>query len=181
MICLRYRIRQFATATRNYAKRQLQWYRKDSSFLWLKIDRKGVEKDDLAPYNKVCEEIKHWCAISPSDFDIVIQQQVQRGLAVTAARNRKKSGHRPKVEQPLDRLAFENVSTSKDMLTPFSLNDHSDATRIPSTDIVSSHIEEVNSSSIQNISPQPSDQESKEEYKYELTEQEEEAVTIVDA
>ena len=32
-------IEGFATATRNYAKRQLHWYRQDKEFLWLQINR----------------------------------------------------------------------------------------------------------------------------------------------
>jgi tRNA A37 N6-isopentenylltransferase MiaA len=27
-------VQNFATVTRNYAKRQLQWYRRDAAFLW---------------------------------------------------------------------------------------------------------------------------------------------------
>ena len=34
-------VNKFSSATRNYAKRQLLWYRKDSEFLWLEMTRPG--------------------------------------------------------------------------------------------------------------------------------------------
>ena len=176
-------IRQFATATRNYAKRQLQWYRKDNSFLWLKIDRKNVEKDDMVPYNRVCEEIKHWCGMSTPDFNVAIQQQVQRGLAVTAARNRKKSGHKPKLTQPLDALVYENVSTSVDIVTPFSLKNYADKYTSLSTDLLSNEVvvngSEIASKSIWNSSQSHSVSQIDEvavEVEYKLSKQEQEAL-----
>jgi tRNA A37 N6-isopentenylltransferase MiaA len=52
--------RKFASATRNYAQRQLKWYRSDSLFLWLQIHRQkdiSLQSQDLEPYKKIVDEI----------------------------------------------------------------------------------------------------------------------------
>ena len=73
----------FATATRNYAKRQLHWYRKDKAFLWLKIDR---SEDSLAtstneePYRQVAREILHWNELPDSNFRQTIKRQMLRWM-----------------------------------------------------------------------------------------------------
>lgn len=86
----------FASATRNYAKRQLQWYRKDSCFLWLKIDRPDPlsHSSDTAPYTQIAREILHWCTLPQSNFRQTIKQQKERGTAASALRFRKYHGHR---------------------------------------------------------------------------------------
>ena len=43
----------FKTSTRNYAKRQMMWYRKDELFLWLGVFRKDIEINFENPYKKV--------------------------------------------------------------------------------------------------------------------------------
>jgi hypothetical protein len=73
-------VKTFATATRNYAKRQLQWYRKDGAFLWLKIDRRAGGVGDLAPYRAVCAEITHWCSQPEDCFRLALRQQVRCAL-----------------------------------------------------------------------------------------------------
>ena len=48
--------RDFATATRNYAKRQMHWYRKDEKFLFVEIGTKSVtnknDNEDVDNYDK---------------------------------------------------------------------------------------------------------------------------------
>ena len=75
-------VKTFATATRNYAKRQLQWYRKDGAFLWLKIDRRAGGVGDLAPYRAVCAEITHWCSQPEDCFRLALRQQVRCAWAM---------------------------------------------------------------------------------------------------
>ena len=112
-------VKQFATATRNYAKRQLQWYRKDEAFLWLKIDRREGGPTDMAPYRAVCAEIAHWYAQPANSYRLAVRQQILRGLAVTAARNRKKAGHRPKLQRhPYDLLALQEVESPGGLAVP---------------------------------------------------------------
>ena len=69
-------VKTFATATRNYAKRQLQWYRKDEAFLWLKIDRRTGGVRDLVPYQSICKEITHWCAQPVDRYRLAVRQVV---------------------------------------------------------------------------------------------------------
>ena len=98
----------FATATRNYAKRQLGWYRNDKSFLWIKIRRLDPDSNELsggggdsdsitgsiAPYVKVSQEITHWCGVSQSSYNQAIKHQLHRATAVAAIRARVHQGHR---------------------------------------------------------------------------------------
>eukprot|EP00605_Chrysophyceae_sp_TOSAG23-4_P002924 GSChrysophyteH1.ASY1.ANO1.3219.1 assembled CDS len=98
----------FCTATRNYAKRQLHWYRKDSDFLWLRISRTGnaAEKvlrpdanvgaeeieigsssdegthDDYAPYRKVMREILHWQGQPRGNYRQLKKQQILRAKSI---------------------------------------------------------------------------------------------------
>lgn len=64
----------FATATRNYAKRQMMWYRKDKLFLFLQIFRN--EPVEGNPYEKVAQELLHWFNAEKSSFDQVLQKQL---------------------------------------------------------------------------------------------------------
>jgi hypothetical protein len=88
-------VKGFATATRNYAKRQLQWYRKDKAFLWLRIHRPDplALSSDLEPYDRVAQEVLFWCSQGPSNFRQSVRQQLQRASAVYAVRQRKHHGH----------------------------------------------------------------------------------------
>ena len=93
--------RDFATATRNYSKRQLKWYRQDHAFLWLEIFRTGVKTsygsqtqsqlqskggDSILPYSKVAEEIMHWFGEDRDVFDKLLTDQVTCGQEVTNLR-----------------------------------------------------------------------------------------------
>ena len=58
-VAFRRYLANFATATRNYAKRQLQWYRKDMSFLWLRIERPDAvasKTTEEEPYRQVARD-----------------------------------------------------------------------------------------------------------------------------
>lgn len=85
---LNYCTRKFATATRNYAKRQLQWYRKDKNFLWLENQRHN--STSLHPYEDIANEIKHWCNIARQDYESIIELQLQRAEVVTKVREKKR-------------------------------------------------------------------------------------------
>lgn len=96
-------VKDFATATRNYAKRQMQWYRKDAAFLWLSIDRPdpaaSASSSDLAPYAQVAREIDYWCSLPESNFGQIIKQQMLRALSVQSVRKKKHHGHRIGVDK----------------------------------------------------------------------------------
>lgn len=95
-------VKDFATATRNYAKRQMQWYRKDAAFLWLSIDRPDPaihSSSDLAPYAQVAREIDYWCSLPQSNFGQIIKQQMLRALSVQSVRKKKHHGHRIGVDK----------------------------------------------------------------------------------
>ena len=86
-------VKDFATGTRNYAKRQLSWYRRDSCFLWLQIDRadpqvKRAAVDDEGSYMRVAKELLHWCSKSSDAYAAEIADQISRGKTVTNFKNR---------------------------------------------------------------------------------------------
>eukprot|EP01035_Chromulina_nebulosa_P017094 gene17094-22607_t len=76
----------FAAATRNYAKRQMHWYRNDKDFLWLKIDRSLPNIYDLA-----VDEIKHWNEVAIDHFNDMIDIQLSRSKAINEVRCMKKN------------------------------------------------------------------------------------------
>ena len=107
-------VRLFCTATRNYAKRQFQWYRRDKAFLWTRITRPGLDTaaaaktassageaasapDPAEPYARAAAELLHWCSQPQSNFGQAIKHQLQRSASVAAIRSRMHHGHRMKV------------------------------------------------------------------------------------
>src|SRR5688572_30462413 len=64
----------FATATRNYAKRQSIWYRKDALFLFLKIYRDMKFEN---PYEAVATELLHWYSLGKEEFEAVLSEQLR--------------------------------------------------------------------------------------------------------
>jgi tRNA dimethylallyltransferase len=66
-------LQNFRTATRNYAKKQITWYRKDNSFLWVQMKR-GEEKGD--PYERAATEIEHWISVDDNEFSDLVSIQV---------------------------------------------------------------------------------------------------------
>lgn len=84
----------FATATRNYAQRQLKWYRKDKNFLFVRIDRKNVEMyalDETADtkYRAIVGELLHWMKESRTAYMDTLTRQVQTTKIVTELRKSK--------------------------------------------------------------------------------------------
>lgn len=79
--------RLFTTATRNYAKRQLNWYRKDDSFLFVSMDRQSRSKETA--YAHMAEEIWHWATVPREEFEQVTTRQVQLNAALQELRSRK--------------------------------------------------------------------------------------------
>jgi hypothetical protein len=71
--------RSFATATRNYAKRQLQWYRKDKSFLWIRSSQS----------ESVATEIVHWSGRFKEEIVSIIDSQCQQDEAAKLAKQKK--------------------------------------------------------------------------------------------
>lgn len=56
----------FATATRQYAKKQMQWFRKDSEFAFIPVD---MERDKAERVKEVANVIAGMCQLSRKDFD----------------------------------------------------------------------------------------------------------------
>ena len=67
-------LQRFFSATRNYAKRQLHWYRKDNDFLWIHA-LPGKEKKSIL--ESLAREIHHWSfAVSRSHYENNLSAQV---------------------------------------------------------------------------------------------------------
>lgn len=68
--------RNFATATRNYARRQINWYRRDQKFLFLQINR---ERSTSAkePYLKIVDELLHYTLADRVDYEMTLSRQIQ--------------------------------------------------------------------------------------------------------
>lgn len=79
---------EFCTATRNYAKRQLNWYRKDKSFLFVRSRRRNMEK--TAADHATSEEVLHWASVPRSTFDDAVSTQIAVNDALTELRQRSK-------------------------------------------------------------------------------------------
>eukprot|EP01032_Pedospumella_encystans_P020803 gene20803-23627_t len=79
----------FSTATRNYAKRQLNWYRKDKNFLFVRSRRHFVTNKALAD-EKTAQEVQHWATVPREEFDHAVAQQVAISDALFELRQRHK-------------------------------------------------------------------------------------------
>lgn len=87
--------RDFASATRNYAKRQLTWYRKDSRFLWIEMFRPTVIKPkELStnisldkPYEHIAKQIISLC--NGCDYDDMLNDQIQYNEIISKVRANK--------------------------------------------------------------------------------------------
>jgi len=75
-------VQDFAKVTRNYAQRQMKWFRKDSLFVWLLIEP-TLRKDAKL---RVADEILHWCNQTRGDFVNCIRRQQRRVEAVSEIR-----------------------------------------------------------------------------------------------
>lgn len=79
-------IEHFATATRNYAKRQLHWYRKDPNFLWLHDTSKveptsgvltGKKHQPCRASRRIAEEVYYWAyEVSKEQYSSGLNAQV---------------------------------------------------------------------------------------------------------
>ena len=105
-------VKDFATGTRNYAKRQLSWYRRDDRFLWLQIERsdplyKKAAAEEESSYVRVAEELLHWCSLSRDQHAMEISNQIARGKTVTNFKNRSAN----RLNFPLDSdLCYESIA-----------------------------------------------------------------------
>jgi len=74
-------LNSFATATRNYAKRQLHWYRKDKAFLWMQVQWRQGDGQGNAPYSRMLRELCHWKDIDRDKYVRMVKHQVRRAEA----------------------------------------------------------------------------------------------------
>jgi len=64
-------VKDFATATRNYAQRQMKWFRKDGSFIWIMMQQSlGAPSRAL-----VADEIQYWVSQPRDTFEAMIRSQ----------------------------------------------------------------------------------------------------------
>jgi hypothetical protein len=82
--------REFSTATRNYAKKQINWYRKDKEFLFLKIDRSSYfsASSSSSPvflksllhttYQSVASELLSYLSLSRLEYEELLKKQLYR-------------------------------------------------------------------------------------------------------
>jgi hypothetical protein len=80
--------REFSTATRNYAKKQINWYRKDEEFLFLKIDRSSYfsASSSSSPvflksllqtsYQSVASELLSYLSLSRLGYEELLKKQL---------------------------------------------------------------------------------------------------------
>jgi tRNA dimethylallyltransferase len=62
----------FTTATRRYAKKQMQWFRKDSEFVFVPV---AVSIDQTARIDSTTETISHMISMSRESFDAMRESQ----------------------------------------------------------------------------------------------------------
>ncbi len=120
-------VSEFATATRNFAKRQISWYRKDPLFLFLRISRQQWERPvvqkkntkklpshaprsrsasrevDLAPYEKVSAELLHWASLPRAQYDQFVGEQKSNAAVYCDLMSRKHLPLSYRVESDLAR------------------------------------------------------------------------------
>lgn len=101
---LLYHFRSFCTATRNYAKRQLNWYRKDSMFLFIGMHRRHVAKE--VAYLRAAEEVWHWATCPRAEFTDAVKAQVEANNALSELRARKLVPREYLPDTPAKRLAL---------------------------------------------------------------------------
>lgn len=71
----------FSTATRNYAKKQLHWYRNQESFLWLHPRRKpNSQQSNDRIINSVVKELHHWITSPREEYINMLNYQVNLKL-----------------------------------------------------------------------------------------------------
>lgn len=116
-------VNKFSSATRNYAKRQLLWYRKDSEFLWLEMTRPGPavkNSDDLKPYQSVMNEIMYWCSVPYTQYKRVVNEQLSRAGAIKTVRavefwRKSKDGEKRKFKNKYEKLALEALIANNEI------------------------------------------------------------------
>jgi hypothetical protein len=110
----------FATATRNYAKRQLHWYRKDDKFLWLQIARPdpAAQSTDRSPYMRVAEEVQYWCRLPDNVYQKAIDNQMKSSQALTTVRGRKYHGHNFEIPHLFARMALAYAIAKGEVKVP---------------------------------------------------------------
>jgi tRNA dimethylallyltransferase len=76
-------LRDFSTATRNYAKDQLKWYRKDASFLFTRIYRNLQDKKSFQlSYEDKCEELLSLITLPREEYLELLDNQVKKNKYV---------------------------------------------------------------------------------------------------
>jgi hypothetical protein len=105
--------RQFTTATRNYSKQQLKWFRQDNRCLWLEIFRHRENIADpgvvISPYRQVADEVLHWFQLPRQEYDAMIKDQIRTSAVVTELRNQIRSRRYPTVRSFRHEMALHKL------------------------------------------------------------------------
>ena len=100
-------MKDFATSTRNYARRQMNWYRKDHQALFVRIRRRGNETlSDPVPYQIVADEVLHWLDSDQHGFQTALKDQRELTDALTELRGMKQVPLHYDIPSPYHRHAL---------------------------------------------------------------------------
>lgn len=85
---------EFTTATRRYAKKQMQWFRKDKDFMFVPVSGK-LEKSDRV--EEAASKILEYCQLPRNDF--VEQLQSTDSASAISKKNNEEQGKKMKFYQ----------------------------------------------------------------------------------
>lgn len=81
--------RTFATVTRNYAKRQMKWFRVETDVLFLRNRRTDVDSGAL-DVGAVVNELMHWIEVPEAEYKDQLSKQLNRTKAMHLIRSMRK-------------------------------------------------------------------------------------------
>lgn len=93
-------LRDLCTATRNYATRQLKWYRSDTQVLWMHSStaRAEVCGSVAAGKEQAVRELLHWLNVPRNEFDKRLESQVTAATANRKIKESRKRDRTPEVQ-----------------------------------------------------------------------------------
>jgi tRNA dimethylallyltransferase len=65
-------LNEFTTATRRYAKKQMSWFRKDDSFIFIPVQHKLSKVDRV---DSVGKEIENYCQLSHTEYEKELRRE----------------------------------------------------------------------------------------------------------
>eukprot|EP01038_Epipyxis_sp_PR26KG_P008514 gene8514-11509_t len=113
---------KFSAATRNYCKRQFNWYYKDKNFLHIRVDREASNHSVKTNATKAAvTEILHWCnALTAEEFISKVGMQMSQSKNYSEKRQRKRLPYDYKIVDELDRQTIAYMIYHHELRTPSS-------------------------------------------------------------